>query len=123
VVAEPQSKRAKKKKAKQNKANGDGDGNGNGDGDGDVEVEEVDPALLAMLGSTGGFGSTKVYRVLMAPCRDIDDIDTNTNIDRYHAQGKKVVDADVSAVNLSAVRQYRQYMNRRGGFHRPTEDR
>jgi hypothetical protein len=80
VVAEPQSKRAKKKKAKQNKANGDGDGNGDGNGDGDVEVEEVDPALLAMLGSTAGFGSTKVYRVLMAPCAVISMTSTLTPI-------------------------------------------
>lgn len=36
-------------------------------------------------------------------------------------KGKKVEGADVGAVNIKKRRQYRQYMNRRGGFNRPLD--
>lgn len=61
--------------------------------DEDIEVE-IDPdiaAMQAMMGF-GGFGST---------------------------QNKKVAGNDVSAVRKEKKTEYRQYMNRVGGFNRP----
>jgi len=61
--------------------------------DDDIEVE-IDPdvaAMQAMMGF-GGFGST---------------------------QNKKVAGNDVSAVRKEKKTEYRQYMNRVGGFNRP----
>ncbi|KAI9297486.1 U4/U6.U5 small nuclear ribonucleoprotein 27 kDa protein-like protein [Neoconidiobolus thromboides FSU 785] len=36
-------------------------------------------------------------------------------------KGKKVDDADVSGAHVKKQRQYRQYMNRKGGFNRPLD--
>jgi len=36
-------------------------------------------------------------------------------------KGKKVVGNDAAAVSIKKQRQYRQYMNRRGGFNRPLD--
>lgn len=36
-------------------------------------------------------------------------------------KGKKVEGADVSYAQVAPKRQYRQYMNRRGGFNRPLD--
>ncbi|KAJ6438294.1 U4/U6.U5 tri-snRNP-associated protein 3 [Purpureocillium lavendulum] len=61
---------------------------------GDEEGEELDPdaaAMQAMLGF-GGFGTTK---------------------------GKKIAGNDVGGVRKEKKSEYRQYMNRQGGFNRP----
>ncbi|OUM70433.1 hypothetical protein PIROE2DRAFT_37289, partial [Piromyces sp. E2] len=54
------------------------------------ENEDIEAQMMAIMGF-GGFDSTK---------------------------GKHVPGTDVSAVNIKKKRQYRQYMNRRGGFNR-----
>lgn len=61
--------------------------------DDDIEIEEDDSlaAMQAMMGF-GGFGTTKQ---------------------------KKVAGNDVSAVRKEKKTEYRQYMNRVGGFNRP----
>ncbi|KAG0280411.1 hypothetical protein BGZ95_010226 [Linnemannia exigua] len=69
-------------------------------GDTDKPLEELTPEeqearMMAMMGF-GGFDSTK---------------------------GKKVAGADVSGVDIKKQRQYRQYMNRRGGFNRPLDSK
>ncbi|KAF9199818.1 hypothetical protein BGZ49_010014 [Haplosporangium sp. Z 27] len=82
----------KNKKGSDKKANG---------GKGDTEMtasEELSPEdeearMMALMGF-GGFDSTK---------------------------GKKVPGADVSGADIKKQRQYRQYMNRRGGFNRPLD--
>jgi U4/U6.U5 tri-snRNP-associated protein 3 len=63
------------------------------DGDDDIEVEADDDmaAMQAMLGF-GGFGTTK---------------------------GKKIAGNDVGGVHREKKTEYRQYMNRQGGFNRP----
>ncbi|CAG8510403.1 13035_t:CDS:10 [Ambispora gerdemannii] len=61
---------------------------------GDIDPDEnPEQALMALMGMTG-FSSTK---------------------------GKKVTGNETSAVNIKKQRQYRQYMNRRGGFNRPLD--
>ncbi len=50
-----------------------------------------DAAVLEALGLPGGFGTTA---------------------------GKHVVGANASMANVKSKREYRQYMNRRGGFNR-----
>ena len=35
--------------------------------------------------------------------------------------GKPMLDQDYSCANISKKRDYRQYMNRRGGFNRPLD--
>ncbi|CAG8530006.1 11546_t:CDS:2 [Paraglomus brasilianum] len=55
--------------------------------------EEPEKAMLAFMGISG-FSTTK---------------------------GAKVTGNDMSAVNIKKQRQYRQYMNRRGGFNRPLD--
>lgn len=55
-----------------------------------------DEAMIAQLMGFSGFDSTK---------------------------GKHVPGADVSAADIKKIRQYRQYMNRKGGFNRPLENK
>ncbi|EQL01681.1 hypothetical protein G6O67_003031 [Ophiocordyceps sinensis] len=61
------------------------------DDDDDIEVDPELDAMQAMMGF-GGFGSTK---------------------------GKKIAGNDVGAVRKEKKTEYRQYMNRQGGFNRP----
>ncbi|KAF9932892.1 hypothetical protein FBU30_007051 [Linnemannia zychae] len=61
----------------------------------EMTPEEQEARMMAMMGF-GGFDSTK---------------------------GKKVAGADVSGVDIKKQRQYRQYMNRRGGFNRPLDSK
>ncbi|KAF9100271.1 hypothetical protein BGX29_009300 [Mortierella sp. GBA35] len=61
----------------------------------ELTPEEQEARMMAMMGF-GGFDSTK---------------------------GKKVAGADVSGVDIKQQRQYRQYMNRRGGFNRPLDSK
>lgn len=61
------------------------------DDDDDIEVDPELDAMQAMMGF-GGFGSTK---------------------------GKKIAGNDVGAVRKEKRTEYRQYMNRQGGFNRP----
>lgn len=62
------------------------------DEDDDVEVEEDGLGDMAAMMGFGGFGSTK---------------------------GKKVVGNNVGAIRKEKKTEYRQYMNRVGGFNRP----
>ncbi|KAF0381432.1 DUF1777-domain-containing protein [Gigaspora margarita] len=55
--------------------------------------EDPEKALMVIMGMSG-FGTTK---------------------------GKKVLGNEASAVSIKKQRQYRQYMNRRGGFNRPLD--
>jgi hypothetical protein len=79
--------------------------------------EDPDQAMVSLMGF-GGFETTKVRRVTP-------DLHTTTNYCSKQPslngfsffQGKKVQE-DSSAVNIKKQRQYRQYMNRRGGFNR-----
>lgn len=57
----------------------------------DGEVDPDEAAMQAMMGF-GGFGSTK---------------------------GKKIAGNDVGGVRKEKKTEYRQYMNRQGGFNRP----
>lgn len=71
--------------------------NGNGsadpmDEDDDVEVEDDGMGDMAAMMGFGGFGSTK---------------------------GKKIVGNNVGAIRKEKKTEYRQYMNRVGGFNRP----
>ncbi|KAF9990969.1 Myotubularin- protein 14 [Mortierella antarctica] len=93
------------------KRKGDSDSEGDKDGkkdrhrtskkdavDAEKPLEELSPEdeearMMALMGF-GGFDSTK---------------------------GKKVAGADVSGADIKKQRQYRQYMNRRGGFNRPLD--
>ncbi|KAF9912952.1 U4/U6.U5 small nuclear ribonucleoprotein [Linnemannia zychae] len=61
----------------------------------ELTPEEQEARMMATMGF-GGFDSTK---------------------------GKKVAGADVSGVDIKKQRQYRQYMNRRGGFNRPLDSK
>lgn len=61
-----------------------------GEGD-EEELDEDEAAMQAMLGF-GGFGTTK---------------------------GKKVAGNNAGAINKEKKTEYRQYMNRPGGFNRP----
>lgn len=62
------------------------------DEDDDLEVEEDGMGDMAAMMGFGGFGSTK---------------------------GKKVVGNNVGAIRKEKKTEYRQYMNRVGGFNRP----
>lgn len=62
------------------------------DEDDDVEVEDDGMGDMAAMMGFGGFGSTK---------------------------GKKVVGNNVGAIRKEKKTEYRQYMNRVGGFNRP----
>ncbi|KAF9965682.1 hypothetical protein BGZ70_004316 [Mortierella alpina] len=59
----------------------------------ELSPEDEEARMMALMGF-GGFDSTK---------------------------GKKVAGADVSGADIKKQRQYRQYMNRRGGFNRPLD--
>ncbi|KAG0020190.1 Myotubularin- protein 14 [Entomortierella chlamydospora] len=59
----------------------------------ELSPEDEEARMMALMGF-GGFDSTK---------------------------GKKVPGADVSGADIKKQRQYRQYMNRRGGFNRPLD--
>lgn len=65
--------------------------------DDEIVEEEVDPAMAAMqaMMGFGGFGTTKQ---------------------------KKVAGNDVGAVRKEKKSEYRQYMNRVGGFNRPLDE-
>jgi U4/U6.U5 tri-snRNP-associated protein 3 len=67
------------------------------DGEDGVVVEEEDPALAAMKAAMGfgGFGTTKQ---------------------------KKIAGNNVGAVRKEKKTEYRQYMNRVGGFNRPLDE-
>jgi U4/U6.U5 tri-snRNP-associated protein 3 len=67
------------------------DADGGGEEDEDVLVEDDDGGMAAMMGF-GGFGTTK---------------------------GKKVHGNNAGAVRKEKKTEYRQYMNRVGGFNRP----
>lgn len=69
----------------------EGRGSDDEDDDVDVEVDGDADAMAAMMGF-GGFGTTK---------------------------GKKIVGNNVGAVRKEKKTEYRQYMNRQGGFNRP----
>ncbi|KAI7825276.1 hypothetical protein BC939DRAFT_396027 [Gamsiella multidivaricata] len=59
----------------------------------ELSPEDEEARMMALMGF-GGFDSTK---------------------------GKHVAGADVSGADIKKQRQYRQYMNRRGGFNRPLD--
>ncbi|KAI8358054.1 hypothetical protein B0O80DRAFT_383117 [Mortierella sp. GBAus27b] len=59
----------------------------------ELSPEEQEAKMMAMMGF-GGFESTK---------------------------GKHVTGSDASGSDIKKQRQYRQYMNRRGGFNRPLD--
>ncbi|KAG0001166.1 U4/U6.U5 small nuclear ribonucleoprotein, partial [Modicella reniformis] len=59
----------------------------------ELSPEEEEARMMVLMGF-GGFDSTK---------------------------GKHVAGADVSGADIKKQRQYRQYMNRRGGFNRPLD--
>ncbi|KAF9958049.1 hypothetical protein BGZ72_000980 [Mortierella alpina] len=61
----------------------------------ELSPEDEEARMMALMGF-GGFDSTK---------------------------GKKVAGADVSGADIKKQRQYRQYMNRRGGFNRPLDSK
>ncbi|KAG6305412.1 hypothetical protein E4U45_000307 [Claviceps purpurea] len=71
---------------------GDGDSDGEVEGEGEGEGEDDDQAAMQALMGFGGFGTTK---------------------------GKKVRGNNAGSVYREKKVEYRQYMNRQGGFNRP----
>ncbi|KAF7560990.1 hypothetical protein G7046_g3167 [Stylonectria norvegica] len=70
----------------------DDENNNDGDSGGEMEVIDDDMAAMQAMMGFGSFGSTK---------------------------GKKIVGNNVGAVQKEKTTEYRQYMNRQGGFNRP----